>query len=162
MRAGRMASSIRLRPRARSARTCPATLPDGAGGLGLQASRARLPRRSVRLLGSRFKNQKDCTGALYYFFIVPPGLAASPFFSAEPAVPAPWVLASFADGIELVELPLAPVVLEEPPVDGVCCVVSLLGLIAAGPPDVRTSSSGRAGAGLRHCKRTGESKSGRQ
>ena len=90
----------------------------------------------MRLLGSRFKNQKDCTGALYYFFIVPPGLAASPFFSAEPAVPAPWVLASFADGIELVELPLAPVVLEEPPVDGVCCVVSLLGLIAAGPPDV--------------------------
>ena len=68
--------------------------------------------------------------------MVPPGLAASPFFSAEPAVPAPWVLASFADGIELVELPLAPVVLEEPPVDGVCCVVSLLGLIAAGPPDV--------------------------
>jgi len=68
--------------------------------------------------------------------MVPPGLVASPFFSAEPAVPAPWVLASFADGIELVELPLAPVVPEAPPVDGVCCVVSLLGLVAAGPPEV--------------------------
>ena len=68
--------------------------------------------------------------------MVPPGLAASPFFSAAPAVPAPWVLASFADGIELVELPLAPVVPEAPPVAGVCCVVSLLGLVAAGPPDV--------------------------
>jgi hypothetical protein len=68
---------------------------------------------------------------------VPPGLAASPFFSAEPAVPAPWVLASFADGIELVELPVvASVPLEPPPVAGVCCVVSLLGLVAAGPPDV--------------------------
>ena len=68
--------------------------------------------------------------------MVPPGLAASPFFSAAPAVPAPRVLASFADGIELVELPLAPVVPEAPPVAGVCCVVSLLGLVAAGPPDV--------------------------
>jgi hypothetical protein len=68
--------------------------------------------------------------------MVPPGLVASPFFSAEPAVPAPWVLASFVDGIELVEPPLAPVVPELPPVDGVCCVVSLLGLAAAGPPDV--------------------------
>jgi hypothetical protein len=68
--------------------------------------------------------------------MVPPGLAASPFFSAAPAVPAPWVLASFADGIELVELPLAPVVSEAPPVAGVCCVVSLLGVVAAGPPDV--------------------------
>jgi len=48
---------------------------------------------------------------------------------------APWALASFADGIELVELPLAPVVPEAPPVDGVCAV-SLLGLVAAGPPDV--------------------------
>jgi len=25
---------------------------------------------------------------------------------------------------------------EAPPVDGVCCVVSLLGLVAAGPPEV--------------------------
>jgi hypothetical protein len=72
----------------------------------------------------------------FYFFMVPPGLVASPFFSAEPAVSAPWVLASFPDGIELVELPLAPVVPETPPVDGVRCVVSLLGLVAAGPPDV--------------------------
>jgi hypothetical protein len=47
------------------------------------------------------------------------------------------VLASFADGIELVELPVvASVPLEPPPVAGVCCVVSLLGLVAAGPPDV--------------------------
>jgi hypothetical protein len=46
------------------------------------------------------------------------------------------VLASFADGIELVEPPLAPVVPVLPPVDGVCCVVSLLGLVAAGPPEV--------------------------
>ena len=68
--------------------------------------------------------------------MVPPGLVASPFFSAEPAVSAPWVLASFPDGIELVELPLAPVVPETPPVDGVRCVGSLLGLVAAGPPDV--------------------------
>jgi hypothetical protein len=68
--------------------------------------------------------------------MVPPGLVASPFFSAEPAVSAPWVLASFVDGIELVDPPLAPVVLGEPPVDGVRCVVSLLGVVAAGPPDV--------------------------
>jgi hypothetical protein len=67
--------------------------------------------------------------------MVPPGLVASPFFSAEPAVSAPWVLA-FPDGIELVELSLAPVVPEAPPVDGVRCVESLLGLVAAGPPDV--------------------------
>jgi uncharacterized RDD family membrane protein YckC len=87
---------------------------------------------------------------------VPPGLAASPFFSAAPAVPAPWVLASFADGIELVELPLAPVVPEAPPVAGVCCVVSLLGF-GGRTTRRRTSSSGRAAAGLRHCKRTGES-----
>ena len=46
------------------------------------------------------------------------------------------MLASFVDGIELVDPPLAPVVPEEPPVDGVRCVVSLLGLVAAGPPDV--------------------------
>jgi hypothetical protein len=47
------------------------------------------------------------------------------------------VLASFDVGIELDELPLvAPVVLEPPPVAGACWVVSLLGLVAAGPPDV--------------------------
>jgi hypothetical protein len=39
-------------------------------------------------------------------------LPHSIFFSAEPAVSAPWVLASFPDGIEFVELPLAPVVPE--------------------------------------------------
>jgi hypothetical protein len=46
------------------------------------------------------------------------------------------VLASFAVGIELAEPPLAPVVPEPPLADGVCCVVSLLGLVAAGPPEV--------------------------
>ena len=36
-----------------------------------------------------------------YFFMVPPGEAASPFLSTAPAVPAPCVLASFGDGLEL-------------------------------------------------------------
>ena len=70
----------------------------------------------------------------HHFFIVPPGVA-SPFFSADPAVPAPCVLASL-DGIELAEVPVVvPMLPELPPVAGVCCVVSLLGLVAAGPPD---------------------------
>lgn len=52
-------------------------------------------------------------------------------------MPAPWVLASFDVGIELDELPLvAPALWEPAPVAGVCWVVSLLGLVAAGPPDV--------------------------
>lgn len=36
-----------------------------------------------------------------HFFMVPPGVVASPLRSAGPAVPAPCVLASFADAIEL-------------------------------------------------------------
>ena len=86
-----------------------------------------LPARSVRV-----KTRKR--GVLFFH-----GAARArgvPFFSAEPAVSAPWVLASFVDGIELVDPPLAPVVPGEPPVDGVRCVVSLLGVVAAGPPDV--------------------------
>jgi hypothetical protein len=47
-----------------------------------------------------------------HFFMVPPGVVASPLRSAGPAVPAPCVLASFADAIEL-ELPV--VVNEESP-----------------------------------------------
>ena len=36
-----------------------------------------------------------------YFFMVPPGEAASPFLSTAPAVPAPCVLASLEEGFEL-------------------------------------------------------------
>jgi hypothetical protein len=54
-----------------------------------------------------------------YFFMVPPRVVASPFLSAEPAVLAPCVLASFEEGIELAPL-AAPVLLELPPVVGEC------------------------------------------
>jgi hypothetical protein len=47
------------------------------------------------------RSQFSAGSARRYFFIVPPGDAASPFLSAAPAVLAPCVLASFADGIEL-------------------------------------------------------------
>ena len=66
------------------------------GWLVLHDPSSALPRPANR---SRKERERE-----YYFFMVPPGLVASPFFSAEPAVSAPWVLASFADGIELVEL----------------------------------------------------------
>jgi hypothetical protein len=49
-------------------------------------------------------------GLFPYFFIVPPGDAASPFLPTEPAVPAPCVLGSLEVGIEL------PVVVPEPAV----------------------------------------------
>jgi len=70
---------------------------------------------------------------------VPPGVVASPFFSADPAVPEPCVLASFADGMELPvvvvgfvasffiaapPLVVVPPSIEPPVVD----------LLAAGPP----------------------------
>ena len=58
---------------------------------------------------------------LRHFFIVPPGLVASPVFSAEPAVPAPCVLASRGEGVELEEFPVVGLMPPElPPVAGVC------------------------------------------
>jgi hypothetical protein len=46
---------------------------------------------------------------LVYFFMVPPCDAASPFLSAAPAVPAPCVLASFAEGMDVpVVAPVTP------------------------------------------------------
>jgi hypothetical protein len=73
----------------------------------------------------------------FYLFIVLPGVVASPFFSAEPAVPAPWLLASLAEGMELpVVAPVAlffifvpPPAVVPPSMDSPVVV-----LLAAGPP----------------------------
>jgi hypothetical protein len=71
-----------------------------------------------------------------YFFIVPPGEAASPFFSAEPAVFAPWVLASFDEGLEF--WAAGPVVsffmADPPPVVLPFMDSPVVVLLAAGPP----------------------------
>jgi hypothetical protein len=75
--------------------------------------------------------------ATYYFFIVPPGEVASPLFSAEPAVPAPWVLASFEDGIEVpVDAPVVPFFIALPPAEVVLPFMEspVVVLLAAGPP----------------------------
>jgi hypothetical protein len=70
---------------------------------------------------------------------VPPGVVASPFFSADPAVPEPCVLASFADGIELPVVVVGlvasffiaapPPVVVPPSIDP-----PVVDLLAAGPP----------------------------
>jgi hypothetical protein len=61
---------------------------------------ARLEASRLRPLKCK-KNAPLLRGIHGYFFMVPPGDVASPFFSAAPAVPAPCVLESFADGIEV-------------------------------------------------------------
>ena len=71
-----------------------------------------------------------------YFFIVPPGVVASPFFSAGPATGAPWVLASFADGME-VPVVGAPSFMAAPPPPAVVLPSMeppVVVLLAAGPP----------------------------
>jgi hypothetical protein len=74
---------------------------------------------------------------LGYFFIVPPGDVAFPVFSAEPAVGAPWLLESTADGVD------APVVIPDPvlffitappPVVLPFMESPVVVLLAAGPP----------------------------
>ena len=50
---------------------------------------------------SAIKKAPRRTGLFPYFFMVPPGDAASPFFPTEPAVPAPCVLGSLEEGMEL-------------------------------------------------------------
>src|SRR3982074_3923207 len=73
----------------------------------------------------------------FYFFIVPPGVVESPFFSAEPAVPAPWLLASFAEGTELpVVAPAASFFIVVPPPAVVPPFMEspVVVLLAAGPP----------------------------
>jgi hypothetical protein len=73
-----------------------------------------------------------------HLFIVPPGVAASPFFSADPAVLAPCVLASRDEGIApLAAGPVCPFFIMAPPP----CVVPpfieppVVVWLAAGPPD---------------------------
>jgi hypothetical protein len=103
--------------------------PAGTGGFDASALaemgkeiRAALRRRIVRQ---------------FYFFIVPPGVVASPFFSAEPAVAAPWLLASLAEGIELpVVAPVALffIVVPPPAVVPPSMESPVVVLLAAGPP----------------------------
>ena len=50
---------------------------------------------------SAIKKAPRRAGLFPYFFMVPPGDAASPFFPTEPAVPAPCVLGSLEEGMEL-------------------------------------------------------------
>jgi hypothetical protein len=68
--------------------------------------------------------------------MVPPGVVASPFFSADPAIGAPWVLASFAEGMELpVVVPVAPFFIAVPPLVVLPFIESpVVVLLAAGPP----------------------------
>ena len=72
----------------------------------------------------------------YYFFIVPPGDVASPFFSADPATGAPWELASFAEGMELPVVALFPsfFMAAPPPVVLPFMESPVVVLLAAGPP----------------------------
>jgi hypothetical protein len=72
-----------------------------------------------------------------YFFIVPPGVVASPFFCAEPAVLAPWVLASLDDGIALCAAgPVVPFFMAPPLFDVVPLFMDspVVVLLPAGPP----------------------------
>jgi hypothetical protein len=72
-----------------------------------------------------------------HFFIVSPGVAASPFFSAEIAVLAPCVLASFEDGMLLwAAEPVAPFFIVAPPPAVVPPFIEspVVVLLAAGPP----------------------------
>jgi hypothetical protein len=67
-----------------------------------------------------------------YFFMVPPGEVVSPFFSTALAVPAPCMLASFGEGLELPVV--APFFIAPPP----AVVLSFKLLPAgfgAGPPE---------------------------
>jgi hypothetical protein len=69
--------------------------------------------------------------------MVPPGEVASPFLSTEPAVFAPCVLASFADGIELLAAPReASFLIAAPPPAVVPPFMEspVVVLLAAGPP----------------------------
>ena len=85
------------------------------------------------------KNVPHFGGALIasYFFIAPPGDVASPFFSADPAVIAPCVLASFADGMEVpAVVGGAPFFIAVPPPPVVLPFMAspVVVLLAAGPP----------------------------
>src|SRR5215212_9200709 len=67
--------------------------------------------------------------------MVPPGEVASPFLSTAPAVPAPCVLASFGDGLELpVVVPVAPLFIAAPPPVVRLFISSLAVAFEAGPP----------------------------
>jgi len=68
--------------------------------------------------------------------MVPPGVVASPDFSAEPAVPAPWLLALPGEGAELpVVVPVAPFFIAAPPPVVLPFMESpVVVLLAAGPP----------------------------
>jgi hypothetical protein len=87
------------------------------------------------------KEAANCSGlsrvTVAHFFIVPPGVVALPLFSADPATGAPWVLASFADGMELpVVAPVAPFCMPVPPPPVVLPFMEppVVVLLAAGPP----------------------------
>jgi hypothetical protein len=95
-----------------------------------------VPRPPDKTEGARLAAERPASTVLVpYFFIVPPGVVASPFFSAAPAVLAPWVLASFDDG-------------KEPPLSTGGALV-LRGRRVAGRPVIR---SGFALACLSECQ----------
>jgi hypothetical protein len=68
--------------------------------------------------------------------MLPPGVVALPVFSAEPAVDAPWLLASPADGAVLpVVVPVDPFFMAAPPPVVLPFIDSpVVVLLAAGPP----------------------------
>jgi hypothetical protein len=67
--------------------------------------------------------------------MIPPGEVASPFSSTAPAVPAPCVLASFGEGLELpVVVPVAPFFIAAPPVVVLLFILSSAVAFEAGPP----------------------------
>ena len=67
--------------------------------------------------------------------MVPPGEVASPFLSTAPAVPAPCVLASFDEGLELpVVVPVTPLFIAAPAVVVLLFISSPVVAFEAGSP----------------------------
>jgi hypothetical protein len=89
---------------------------------GSSASRGKIapkPDKVTACLATRLHNFPDRESFLpgRHFSTVPPGEVASPSLSTAPAVPAPCVLASFGEGLELpVVVPVAPFFIAAPPV----------------------------------------------
>jgi hypothetical protein len=108
-----MRRESKWRRRVFSPRSLKRQAPAPLGGRRWRRSLARLP-----CLATRLHNFPEIESFLRkrHFFMVPSGEVASPL-STAPAVPAPWVLASFGEGLELpVVVPVAPFFIAAPPV----------------------------------------------
>src|SRR5438105_14575508 len=122
MRVSRDAGTVAA---AREAKQC-SPLAKTAKKAGSSASRgedAPKPERLSRVLVTRLHNFPDREWFLPggHFFMVPPGEVASPFLSTAPAVPAPCMLASFDEGLELpVVVPVTPLFTQALPVVVLC------------------------------------------